>query len=94
MRAVSDHAFDGEKIPPELQQALNYRAWGVGNIMTLPAGLLPRMNVSLNVYRAIQGYRSAGNKSVEWTRRNPQQWEIVSALIADRKRGKHGDSTK
>jgi hypothetical protein len=91
---VSDYAFDGGTIPPELQQAMMLTTWGAGDVFSLPAGLLPKMNASLNIYRAVKGYLSNSGKTVEWTKRNPDQWNLVSALLAERKRGNDGNSTK
>ena len=64
--------FDKTQPPPELARALNYQAWGVGDIMNLPAGWLLRMNIVLNYYRAFTGYlnAAASNQSVEFTRKH------------------------
>ncbi len=85
MAAVSAHCFDGEPAPPELSAALTYQRWGVGDVMALQAGVLPRVNVCLNVYTSVRGYLSTGGKTVEWTRHNPDAWRIVSTLIMARK---------
>ena len=90
--AVGDYLFDKKKPPPELVKALNYEKWGIGDVMRLPAGMLPMFNVCLNYYYAIQGYRNASNKTVEWTKRNPDSWDMVSWVIEQRKeRNKHGN---
>jgi hypothetical protein len=88
--AVGDYLFDGAKPPPELARALNYEKWGIGDIMRLPAGLLPTMNVCLNYYHAIASYQSAV-KTTEWSRKNPQAWNLVSWVIAQRRERKHGN---
>ena len=69
--------------PPELSRALNYKSWGVADVMRLPAGLLPRMNVTLNYYHALAGYKNAQsqNKTNDWIKANPKQWDMVSRII-------------
>jgi len=62
--------------------ALNYEHWGV-DIRTLPAGLLTRLNVALNVYRAFRGYRQAAGRTVQWVQSNPDAWRIVEHLLPD-----------
>lgn len=87
--AVAAHVLDREPPPPELKRALNYRSWGVADVMTLPAGLLPRMNTVLAYYQALAGYsRAAGQKNAaEWANANPDEWEIVTRIISERKGG-------
>jgi len=84
---VAAHVFDGEPPPPELSRALNYQAWGVVDIMTLPAGMLRKMNTALSYYRAFTGYKQAvaQHKTVEYTRNNPDAWDMVSKVLAMRK---------
>lgn len=86
---VAAFVLDKTPPPPELSRALNYRAWGVVDIMNLPAGLLRKMNLSLRYYQALEGYQSAAksHSSVEWSKKNPQDWEVVSWVLAERKRG-------
>ena len=86
---VAAHVLDGEPPPQELSRALNYRAWGVVDIMNLPAGLLARMNIALSYYWPLTGYKQAGakNETVAWSKNNPQDWEIVSRVLAERKGG-------
>ena len=82
--------FDQQPPPYELARALNYQSWGVVDVMNLPAGLLSKMNLALSYYRAISGYRqaAAGNKTVQFTKDHPREWELVSRVIAERKKGK------
>lgn len=82
--------LDGAPAPPILKTAQMYRAWGIGDPMELPAGLLPQMQIALNVYDALTSYKSSSGRSVEWTKRNPDAWRLVSAIIAERKRVKRG----
>jgi hypothetical protein len=89
--AVGDYLFDGEQPPPILLKALNYERWGIGDIMQLPAGLLSRINISLNYYHAISGYLSA-KKVTQWTSNNPEAWDIVSWVINQRMERKRGNS--
>jgi len=92
--AVGDYVFDKQKPPPELVKALNYEKWGIGDVMQLPAGQLGTMNTALFYYHSLQGYRSAANKTVEWTKKNPQAWEAVSYIIDQRRKRKHGNRDK
>jgi len=91
--AVGDYLFDGGEPPPILLKALNYERWGIGDIMQLPAGLLPRINLALNHYHAINGYLSA-TKVTQWTNANPQAWDIVSWVISQRMERKRGNRDK
>lgn len=83
--AVAAYAWDGEPPPPELSRALNYRAWGVSDVMQLPAGLLPRMNTSIACYNALSSYKSAGIAKLPWIEKNPQAWDIVTRVMNMRK---------
>jgi len=84
---VAAYVFDNTPPPPELKRALNYKAWGVVDIMNLPAGLLSRMNIALSYHRALSGYRQANaqHKTVEFTKNNPKEWEMVSEILAKRR---------
>lgn len=88
--AVGDYLFDGGEPPPLLARALNYERWGVGDVRSLPAGLLPKVNICLNYYHAISSYQSA-TKTTEWARRNPKAWEFVSWIISQRMERKRGN---
>lgn len=85
---VAAHVLDKAPQPLELTRALNYQSWGVVDIMNLPAGLLRRMNTALSYYRALEGYKQANaqHKTVEFSKNNPQAWELVSRIIAERKK--------
>lgn len=83
--AAAAVVFDKATPPPELSEAWLYQRWGLGNVLELPAGRIQKINAVLNVYNACNAYQSAGGRSVEWTKRNPAAWNLVSALIADRK---------
>jgi len=82
---IGAHIFDSTPPPPDLKRALNYKSWGIADVMSLPAGMLPRINTALSYYNALMGYKSAGNRTVEWTKTNPKAWEMVSWIIAQRK---------
>ena len=92
--AVGDYVFDKEQPPPTLIKALNYKNWGIGNIMQLPAGLLPQMNTVLFFYDALRGYQAAHMRTVQWTKDHPQQWEAVTLIISERRKRKRGNRTK
>lgn len=89
MKGVAAHVLDEAPPPLELQRALNYQAWGVGDIMNLPAGMLTKMNLALNYHRALVGYKRAakGHQTVEFSKKNPQEWELVTWVLAKRKEG-------
>jgi hypothetical protein len=87
---VAAYVWDDEPPPPELSRALNYRSWGVADVMMLPAGMLPRMNTALSYYDAIQASKSAGNKLTEWANSNPQAWDLVTRVMKWRKEQKAG----
>lgn len=81
--AVGDYVWDQTQPPPLLIKALNYEKWGIGDINSLPAGILSQMNTALNYYHAMSGYRSAP-KSSDWSKRNPGSWDLVSWYLAQR----------
>ena len=84
--AVAGYVMDGDPPPPELTRALNYRSWGVADVMMLPAGLLPKMNTTIAYYKALSGYKSAGLKKVPWIEQNPEGWELVTRIMAERRK--------
>lgn len=87
--AVAAAVFDDAAPPPDLLRALNYERWGIGDVRELRAGLLQRLNAALNVYHACQNYvGAAGNaNAAKWTQANPKAWNMISWIIAERKRG-------
>ena len=89
--AVGDYVLDGQKPPPILIKALNYEKWGIGDIMQLPAGLLPKINTALSYYHALTGYMSATGSTAAWTKRYPQAWDAVSWVLEQRME-RHGNS--
>ena len=88
--AVGAYVFDGATPPPMLNIALNRERWGAGDISQLPAGMLPQMNGALNAYHAMRAYRST-RKTSEWTRSNPQAWEMVSWYLSQRMERNRGN---
>lgn len=88
--AVGDYVFDDMQPPPILAKALNYERWGIGDVMQLPAGLLPRINTVLSYYHAMQGYRQS-SRATEWAKRNQSAWDMVSWYLAQRMEQKRGD---
>lgn len=85
MQAVADYVLDDTEPPPHLRRAFDYKAWGV-DIFKLPPGELRAINQAMNAYNTLSSYRRAGaqGKTKEWTESNPEQWEIVSALLSER----------
>ena len=92
--AVGDYVLDKQEPPPILRKALNYKEWGIGDVMQLPAGLLPKLNVALNYYHALEGYMSAAGQTAAWSNNNPRAWELVSYVIEERMNRKHGNRNK
>ena len=84
--AVGAYVMRDAPPPPELTTALNYRSWGIGDIMTLPAGMLPRMNTVLSYHDAMVSYNRAKSQHQvkEWGKANPQAWNLVSWYLAER----------
>ena len=92
--AVGDYVLDRQKPPPLLNKALNYKEWGVGDVMQLPAGLLPQMNLALNYYHSLNGYISAAGQTAAWSQKNPKAWELVSYYLEQRMERRHGNRNK
>lgn len=88
--AVGDAVWDQTAPPPILAKALNYERWGIGDIMQLPAGVLPMVNTVLSYYHALHGYRHAV-KTTDWSKRNPDAWRLVSWYIAQRMERNRGN---
>jgi hypothetical protein len=82
---VADYVFDNAPPPPELRRAFDYKAWGI-NLLQLPAGEIRTINRAMNAYSTLRDYRKAQarGKASEWTEQNPDDWQFVSAIIADR----------
>ena len=89
--AVGDYVLDGQNPPPLLNKALNYEKWGIGDIMQLPAGLLPKINTALSYYHALNGYKSAAGSTAKWSKQYPHAWELVSRILEMRME-RHGNS--
>jgi len=89
MMAVAAHVLDGAPPPRALSLALNCQRWNV-DVMQLPAGWMVEANIALNTYQALISWRQAGNSTAEWTRRNPQAWELVSWILQARRERKRG----
>lgn len=89
--AVGDYVFDRHSPPPMLVKALNCEKWGVGDMTKLPAGMLPSMNIALNYYHALTGYKNSAGRTSEWARRNKPAWEMVSWIIEKRMERSRGN---
>ena len=88
---VGDYVLDDSPPPPMLKKALNYEKWGIGDLMQLPAGMLPRINTALSYYYAISGYTNAAGRTVAWKRSNSRAWELVSYLLELRLERRNGN---
>lgn len=72
--------------PPVLALAFQCDRWHylprAGGIQDQPAGLLNKMNMSMSVYNAIQGYNAA-ESTAEWAALNPgsyNTWQMVMEI--------------
>ena len=95
--AVAAHVIDKEQAPPFLTRAYSARTWGLRDYfgmsaMELKAGYLARMSTCLSYADAIKSYKSAGGRTVEWCKQNPHAWGMVSWVLSERRKIKHGDS--
>ena len=88
MRGVAEYVLDDAPIPLELNRALTYKSWGGGDVFQLPAGLIRKMNISLNYYNSLQGWKRAAiqTKTDDWIKQNPDAWNLASWVIAQRKK--------
>lgn len=87
---MAAYVIDKDPPPPELVRAFDYKTWGV-NVHEMPPGEVRAVTTAWNAYQHLNGYYSAPpGRAVEWTKRNPQGWEFVSGIIAERKRRKNG----
>lgn len=86
---MAAHILDEEPSPPELRRAFDYKAWGV-NVLELPAGELRAVSMAMYAYNALTGYQKASKKfeATEWSKANPEKWEFVSAIQAERMKRK------
>lgn len=84
---MAEHVLDGSPPPAPLRRAWSYQAWHV-DVFRLPPGELPQVNAALNAYNALKSYRQAAKatKTKEWTEANPDAWEFVSSILAERMR--------
>ena len=84
---MAAHILDDAPSPPELRRAFDYKAWGV-NVLDLPPGELRAISLAMYAYNALTGYENAARKqaAVAWTEANPEKWEFVSAIMAERMR--------
>ena len=94
--AAAGHAEDPDKTPapPELDLAFQAENWGAlpdtGGLLDQPAGLIRRMTVARNVYRAVKSQQEASSLA-EWSINNPDHWRIVSNVRKLRKELEYGD---
>ena len=81
--------MDDAPIPKELNRALIYKSWGAGDVFQLPAGLMKKMNISLNVYNALQKYSRAAKqmKATDMSKEDPEAWNMVTWIIKRRREG-------
>ena len=83
--AVADYAENHGSLPKILRLALDCEYFNArprdGGILDQPAGLLMKIRVAMNVYRAYTAYGRDGKKAGEmakWKMENADLWEIVS----------------
>ncbi len=72
--------------PPELELGWQARRWHgalpeAGGLRDQRAGELHRIAAALNVYDAVKGWRGSANW-VKWRDEYPEQWKVVSRVIA------------
>lgn len=77
---------EGDGPPPvELELAWQAQRWGAlpepGGLRDQRAGELNRMASASNVYDAVRSWRGSTNW-IEWSERHPEQWKVVSRVIA------------
>jgi hypothetical protein len=79
-------------MPQLLELSLNceeYRALPFsGGVMEQPAGLMSKLRMVGNIYRAFQLYKSEGQKpgeAAKWKSKNEQVWNIVREVNELRK---------
>lgn len=89
--AVADYVLGDEAPPPELIRAFDFKTWGV-NILDLPPGEVRALSTAINSYENLAAYKRAAaqHKTSDWTRANPQAWEFVASIIAERRRRRNG----
>lgn len=79
--AVARHYLDGAPEPRELRLARQAKKWGRlprdGGLWDQPAGLVHRMEWSLDVH-AILRARYEANNGVAWARANPEAHEFYA----------------
>lgn len=90
--AVADYVLGDEPPPPELIRAFDYDTWGV-DVLDLPPGEVRIASQAINTYKNLAAYKGAAgrNKTSEWTAQNPQAWDFVSGLIAERMKRRRND---
>jgi len=90
---VAAYVLDDTAPPPDLRRAFDYRAWGV-DLYQLPPGEVRRINRAMNTYNTLTAYKRAGAKgeTAEWSKNNPEAWEQVSAILAERMKRRKGVS--
>jgi len=91
MTAVADCAQYGEPAPPSLLMAWRIEQWGDPygkGWMHWPAGMIDRVTIANNVYKAFKAYLGA-KKLTDFTASNPAAWEIVTSVMNLRK--EHGN---
>ena len=82
---MADYAENHGSLPKILRLARDCENFSalprIGGILDQPAGLLMKIRVAMNVYRAYTAYERDGKKAGEmakWKMENADLWEIVS----------------
>jgi hypothetical protein len=96
MMAVADHVQRGTPPPPALTFAWRVQKWGDPwgqGWMNWPAGMVDAASAALNVYQAFTAYERAGVNKGKWTSANSDAWEIISGVMAQRRKPKGKDGS-
>lgn len=67
--------------PPELMMAFQVEQWGQAVYSRpLPAQMLRRMTVTLNVYNAVKSYQAGSLHLADWARSNPTAAKMIAEI--------------
>ena len=83
--AVADYAEGIGDQPAELKLAIQCEQWRVlpeaGGLLDQPVGLIDRMGIILNVYKAVKASMDRGNRNfADWSKQNPDAFRIIASI--------------